>query len=277
MWYSGTADTALSQMGVTVAGEFSLAINDCGLFLNNVGEGQRFEGTHSEQTGSGFGSCATWDDWSSWSQDRKDNFNQFMQVQIDALQNFFFWTWRTGDSLRNGKSLTPMWNYKLGLQEGWMPTDPYGVSRNAGTSSAACAVNGSPLNGNWDGTFQDWMTGGADLYSTVDKSQHPWPPATMRSTQVNSASLPVWTKTGSAIQLPTFAPSGSIVTTSTPIATYNPNDLQPWYVEVQGCTYPPDVYAVEDWTPTGWPCNGAQAQKKRGVAGPAPTQAADRL
>lgn len=186
-----------------------------------------------------------------------------MSVQIDALKNFFFWTWKTGDSLRNGKSLTPMWNYKLGLQEGYMPTDPYGISRNSGTSNAACAQVGSGLSDNWDGSFQAWMTGGADRYSTVNKNQHPWPPSTIRSTEVNSNLLPVWTKTGSPLQLPTFAPSGSIITTSTPIATYNPNDAEPWYVEVEGCVYPPDSYGVQDWTPSGWPCNGARAEKRQ--------------
>jgi hypothetical protein len=40
---------------------------------------------------------------------------------MDALQNFFFWTWKIGNSTQLGTSSSPMWHYQLGLQQGWIP------------------------------------------------------------------------------------------------------------------------------------------------------------
>lgn len=40
---------------------------------------------------------------------------------MDALQDFFFWTWKIGNSTTLGTSSCPMWHYKLGLQQGWIP------------------------------------------------------------------------------------------------------------------------------------------------------------
>lgn len=40
---------------------------------------------------------------------------------MDALQNFFFWTWKIGNSTVLGTSSSPLWHYKLGLQQGWIP------------------------------------------------------------------------------------------------------------------------------------------------------------
>ena len=40
---------------------------------------------------------------------------------MDALQNFFFWTWKVGNSTRLGTSSSPQWHYRLGLRQGWIP------------------------------------------------------------------------------------------------------------------------------------------------------------
>ena len=40
---------------------------------------------------------------------------------MDALQNFFFWTWKIGNSTVLGTSSSPLWHYQLGLQQGWIP------------------------------------------------------------------------------------------------------------------------------------------------------------
>jgi len=42
-------------------------------------------------------------------------------ASMDALQNYFFWTWKIGNSTRLGTSSCPMWHYKLGMQQGWIP------------------------------------------------------------------------------------------------------------------------------------------------------------
>ena len=40
---------------------------------------------------------------------------------MDALQDFFFWTWKIGNSTQLNTSSSPMWHYQLGLQQGWIP------------------------------------------------------------------------------------------------------------------------------------------------------------
>lgn len=42
-------------------------------------------------------------------------------ASMDALQNYFFWTWKIGNSSVLGTSSSPMWHYQLGLQQGWVP------------------------------------------------------------------------------------------------------------------------------------------------------------
>ena len=63
----------------------SNAINDCGLYLNAVGVGTRYEGTYPG-TNTVIGKCSTWNDWDKWDQTTKDNLKQFMMSSMDALQ-----------------------------------------------------------------------------------------------------------------------------------------------------------------------------------------------
>lgn len=63
----------------------SNAINDCGLYLNAVGVGTRYEGTFPGTT-TAVGNCSTWNDWDKWDQTTKDNLKQFMMSSMDALQ-----------------------------------------------------------------------------------------------------------------------------------------------------------------------------------------------
>jgi glucan 1,3-beta-glucosidase len=43
----GLVNTSMSEFGFTIVGEFSNAVTDCGLFLNGVGMGSRYEGTYT--------------------------------------------------------------------------------------------------------------------------------------------------------------------------------------------------------------------------------------
>lgn len=79
-------NTSWSDFGVTTAGEWSLAINDCGLYLNGVGSGTRWEGTLSTYNGVSGGSCDEWNDWTTWTQERKDSLKEFALTSMDALQ-----------------------------------------------------------------------------------------------------------------------------------------------------------------------------------------------
>lgn len=49
---------------------------------------------------------------------------QYTMANMDALQNWFFWTWKIGNSTQTGYPTSPMWHYKLGVDNGWMPQDP---------------------------------------------------------------------------------------------------------------------------------------------------------
>ena len=87
-------NNSMGAMGFTAAGEFSMATNDCGLYVNGVGLGTRYEGTFQGGPTTATGSCAQWDKWEAYSADTKDQLKQFVSASMDALQNWFFWTWK---------------------------------------------------------------------------------------------------------------------------------------------------------------------------------------
>jgi hypothetical protein len=76
-------DNSQTAFGVTLAGEFSNGINDCGLYLNGVGG-----------TATYGGDCSVWQDSSNWSRPVKDGILQFALASMDSLQDWFFWTWK---------------------------------------------------------------------------------------------------------------------------------------------------------------------------------------
>ncbi|KAF8887157.1 glycoside hydrolase superfamily [Infundibulicybe gibba] len=147
--------------GVTVGGEFSTAINDCGLWLNGIGSTP------------GNPDCKRWDDWSSYDASTISNLKKVTLASMDALQNFFFWTWKIGNSSVLGTSSSPMWHYQLGLQRGWIPKDP----REA-IGYCAAALSSSQL---FDGNYPATATGGAGAgqLDPAKASSHPFPPPTL--------------------------------------------------------------------------------------------------
>ncbi|KAJ7846590.1 glycoside hydrolase superfamily [Mycena olivaceomarginata] len=127
-WGPGT-NGSRSDFGVTVAGEFSSGYNDCGLYLNRVNGSTSY----------------------GWVM-------PFALAQIDTLGDWFFWTWKIGNTT-DGVVRAPLWSYQLGLEGGWMPTDP----RTANGKCAAIGTQGTPF----DGTFNAWQTGGEGA-GTID-------------------------------------------------------------------------------------------------------------
>ena len=81
-WASGI-NQSQQNFGVTVAGEFSAGYNDCGLFVKGVGVSATFGGN-----------CDTWQDSSDWDASTKAGVKAFTLASMDALQNWFFWTWK---------------------------------------------------------------------------------------------------------------------------------------------------------------------------------------
>jgi hypothetical protein len=72
-----------TAFGVTVGGEFSNGYNDCGLFLR---------GTYNYTPS--YGDCSMWDDYTTWNQTIRDGLHNFALASMDALQDYFFWTWK---------------------------------------------------------------------------------------------------------------------------------------------------------------------------------------
>src|ERR1700753_2135860 len=72
-----------TQFGVTIGGEYSNGINDCGFYLNGVP-------TYTPLNPN----CAFWDAWEDWDQNPKAGLLNFALASMDALENPFFWTWK---------------------------------------------------------------------------------------------------------------------------------------------------------------------------------------
>lgn len=78
-------DLCTSQLsfGVTVSGEFSSSYTECGLFLSGTQDATTTEGD-----------CVTFIQWQSWNQTFKQGILDFTLAEMDALQNWWFWTWK---------------------------------------------------------------------------------------------------------------------------------------------------------------------------------------
>lgn len=212
------ANATSRDFGMNSAGEFSAAINDCGLWVNSVGGDINYENSF------GAGSCAEWNNWDTWTDARKAGLKTFTSASMDSLQNWFFWTWRIGESSAAGKVVTPFWSYKLGLENGWMPKDPR-------EASGTCESLGYPQQQPFDGSYESWQTSGqGGTLTPTTTEDYSWPPPTLVD-QGDAAALPVYTPTGELpkLAMPTGA-SGS--------GWFNAQDTRPAYVPIEGCNYP---------------------------------------
>ncbi|KAK2460379.1 hypothetical protein APHAL10511_007544 [Amanita phalloides] len=220
-------NASMGGFGLTIAGEFSNAVNDCGLYVNGVGLGTRFEGTYP-----GFpkvvGDCTPWLNWEKWDAQLKAGIKQFALASMDALQNYYFWTWKIGNSSKTGTVQSPAWSYQLGLNNGWLPLDPR-------EADGACG-NTNP----WIPPLQSWQLGGAGAGNVPPGStdNSPWPPANIANG-------------GPVNQLPAYKPAGPIPTLPPPTYTgtnptqtfdagsgwNNPADQTGMYIPIPGCQY----------------------------------------
>ncbi|MBW0491672.1 hypothetical protein O181_031387 [Austropuccinia psidii MF-1] len=245
--WAGTLNTTISNFGVGVVGEFSLAINDCGLFVNNVGYGERFEGTFptAAQPDAQYprlGSCTQWLDDSLWTADTKNAFADLAQTQQDVFGNSFFWTWKIGKSIKQNNIPNPMWNYQGGLNSGYIRGD-------ARTSNGRCSAVVAAQGGTFApkavaGALQAWQTGGpgAGNIAPAQVSQYSaFPPAAISGAAGGNnyvaSALPSYVATGTPVTLvPTAFP--------TPWAKLDPgsgwtqpSDTAKWWVPQAGCQY----------------------------------------
>jgi glucan 1,3-beta-glucosidase len=145
---------------------------------------------------------------------------------MDALQNYFFWTWKIGDSTGPIAKVNPFWNYQLGLENGWITPGriisltclPNTGANHIGTdprnSTGICAADGVSVD-LFSGTYSSpYMTGGsgAGQIAATDSSSYPWPPASFTNIAANEmTSLPQYTQTGNPVTMPaaTYTSPGS--------------------------------------------------------------------
>jgi len=228
--WGGLVNTSRGAFGYTIAGEFSNAVTDCGLFLNGVDLGSRYEGTYTTGVWPPIGNCSTWTDYENYDNATKAAILQFTLASMDALQDYYFWTWKIGPSAISNKVESPAWSYQLGLQNGWMPTDP--------RAAIGVCGNSNP----WMPPLQAWQTGGTgagNIPASVSASLA-WPPASL-STGGAISTLPSFTPTGTIITLPvpTFTSSGSsaTVTVNAGNGWANSADNQELFVAIATCNY----------------------------------------
>jgi len=227
-------NTSRSQFGVTIAGEFSNGFCDCGLFVNGVPGG----------SGSA-ANCTFWSDASQWDDDSKNGLMNFAMASMDALGDWFFWTWKIGNSTA-GRVESPLWSYQLGLEGGWMPKDPR-------MATGKCASVG--VNQPFEGTFQSWQTGGAGAGTIAPSatSQFGTFPPTLLSNvpQPSMSLLPTYTPTQAVITLPppTFTPTPP-KSVSVGDGWFDPQDTSSAVTAVSGCSYPFAWSALSSPVPT---------------------------
>ncbi|KAI0331221.1 glycoside hydrolase [Cubamyces sp. BRFM 1775] len=211
--------------GITIAGEFSNAINDCGLWVVGVGVAAHYGPD-----------CEYWQDASGWSDQTKQGLLNFALASMDALGDWFFWTWKIGESTTTNTVQAPLWSYKLGLEGGWMPKDP----RAASGMCESLGVTPDPFSG----AFAAWQTGGAGagtIAPAATASIAPWPPALAHVPTQSEAALPQYTSTGTVVTLPpqTFTPTSSVTpTASVGNGWFDAQDTAPAVTPISGCAYP---------------------------------------
>jgi glucan 1,3-beta-glucosidase len=83
--WGGSVNASMGAFGLTGAGEFSNAVTDCGLWVNGVNLGVRYEGTY-QGTWPRVGSCTQWTDWQNYDAGTKNDIKNFALASMDALQ-----------------------------------------------------------------------------------------------------------------------------------------------------------------------------------------------
>ena len=243
-WAAGMNESQVG-FGVTIAGEFSNGFNECGLFL--VGFGVDATVT---------GECELFVNYQSWNQTMKAGFMEYTLASMDALQNYFFWTWKIGPS-QSGAIESPQWSYQLGLEQGWIPKDP----RTAVGTCDSLGVSGPIFNG----TFAPWQTGGAGAGtiapSSVSEFGH-YPPSSINGLTLGAIQslLPTYTSTSAVPTLP--APT-SLRTNGG--SWYDKSDTALAPTEVAGCSYPWDAWDATSTTMPTALCTGSGSTKRAAV------------
>ncbi|KAF7977046.1 hypothetical protein HWV62_4816 [Athelia sp. TMB] len=219
------------NFGVTIAGEMSAGFNDCGLYLHGV-------------DGHSASDCGPWLTSSNWTAATKAGVMAFTLASMDALQDYFFWTWKVGNSSA-GIVEAPLRSYQLGLQGGWIPADP----REAAGKCASLGISGATF----DGSYLPWQTGGAGagtISAAWSSSYGVYPPATISNAYAPATKLPQYTSTGTVATLAPPTLTASATTVSAGNGWFDASDTAPGVIKIAGCKYPDAWSAISAALPT---------------------------
>jgi len=179
----------------------------------------------------------------------KDGLKNFLAASADSFGDWFYWTWKVGPAA-DGTIQAPLWSYQLGLQNGWIDSDPRSYK-------GKCAELKVDPPSQFDGTYKPWQLGIQPSSIPASSSQDfPWPPTTISSIDVAMDLLPTYTTTGSIITLPpatfTGAPSSA---TAAVDGWFNSQDVEGAPTPIAGCSYPNEYTPTFDVVPTA-ACTG---------------------
>lgn len=80
-------NNSMTNFGLTAAGEWSNAVTDCGLYVNGVNQGTRYEGDFAANNNfPRVGSCQVWTDYQNYNQAMKNGLKTYAMASMDALQ-----------------------------------------------------------------------------------------------------------------------------------------------------------------------------------------------
>lgn len=274
-YWAASTNTTSETFGIYTAGEWAAAANDCGYWLNGVGQGARFDGTLAGYGGpnNGTGACDYWNDYTQWTNATIASKRQFVEGSMDALQDWFFWTWKinnsTGVNTDGVLEVNPSWHYRLGLAKGWIPQDP----RTARGHCVAQGVDPDPFTG----YPSAWMTGGvgANTIAAAEVASYPWPPSKFVSMSTPAAALYQYTPTGTPITM--AMPTYTSATGTAGNGWFNTaDDTRGAFTPIAGCAYPSEYSASAALGATICGANQVQPTKRSfspAVAPAAPTPA----
>lgn len=143
-----------------------------------------------------------------------------------------------------------MWSYQLGLQNGWMPTDPR-------AAIGTCDALGVPFNQPFNGSYPPWQTGGAgagSLAPGATATLEAYPPTLSNAGGAPPTLLPHYT---AAAANPTLPPASARGTASAGDGWADAQDTALAPAPVPGCSYPDAWLAPND--ATSFVCGAAAA------------------
>ncbi|KXS19641.1 glycoside hydrolase family 5 protein [Gonapodya prolifera JEL478] len=130
-----TTRTYNTTRAPTMVGEFSAAWTDCAQYINGMYENARSDGTYTASPYPNTCNCSClspqMSDYRFFDSTKKTMMRQWTETQMDMAEKngigWIYWTWRTQEN--NGVPVAPDFNYKLGVEQGWIPRDPSPAGR----------------------------------------------------------------------------------------------------------------------------------------------------